>query len=209
MALVKCSKEIKTDILKKIDELFKDRINKAYELRNTTENEIADEVYNRIFTPARLNMLKEMAADVSSKYFILHNCSEFHLDAQVAEGIERHITGKWNSSRLMLPTFSTAYNTADVTVFADTTRQAIIDAAARRSAVIKEREVFKAQFIKAFEQVRSINELIKLWPAVIELLPTGTMDRINKKSGPRTPTSAEAIDAASLSVQLLKAKVAK
>jgi hypothetical protein len=96
----------------------------------------------------------------------------------------------------------------DVKTFTEDAKKAMIDADTRRRSVIAEREAFKVDFAKAYEQVRSVNELIKIWPAVIELLPAGTMDRINKKTGPRV-FNPEAIDAAGLSVQLLKAKVAK
>jgi DNA polymerase III sliding clamp (beta) subunit (PCNA family) len=199
---------MKSHVLHKIDELFKDRINNAYVLREMTEQDIANEVYERVHTPARIKIIEEMAADVAEKFSILSSSSEFYFDAQPTQGIERRITGKWNKSKPMLPVFSNNYHAPDVKTFTEDAKKAMIDADTRRRSVIAEREAFKVDFAKAYEQVRSVNELIKIWPAVIELLPAGTMDRINKKTGPRV-FNPEAIDAAGLSVQLLKAKVAK
>jgi hypothetical protein len=209
MALVKCTKDIKTHAHTKIDELFSERITLAYALKGMTEKQIADEVYARVHTPERIKVMQEMAADISSAYSILGNSNDFIFDAHPAEGIERRITRKFSASIPMLNGFGNSYHAPNVHIFSVEAKQAMIDASVRRKVVIAEREAFKGQFNAAYDKVRSVNELVKLWPAVIELLPPGTMDRINKKLGPREPTNAEAIDAAGLSVHLLKAKVAK
>lgn len=207
MALVKCTKEIKSHVTSKIDELFSGRINKAYELRGMTESQVANEVYAKIHTPDRIKVMLETAADINKEFKILFDVREFGFTAQV-EGVNRKIQINWNVARPALRDFASSYNAPIVEGFTPETKQVILEAAKRRKAVIDERETFKKSFNEAFEQVKSVNELIKLWPAVIELLPNGTMDRVNRKTGPRIK-QGELFDAAALNVQLLKAKVAK
>lgn len=208
MALVKCTKEIKSHVTAQIDELFKGRIKKAYELKGITELEVAEEVYSRIFTLNRVKAMQEITAEITGNFKLLFDSKEFTFTVKLAAGTERKIAINWANSRQVLAQFTSAYNAPEISQLTAATGQAIIEASARRQAVVKERENFKADFNRALEQVKSVNELIKLWPAVVELLPEGTMDRINRKTGPRIKTE-EVFDAAALNVQLLKAKVAK
>ena len=208
MALVKCTKEIKTHVQKQIDELFRDRINKAYELKGKTTQEIAEEVYSRIFTPERITTLRAVEKEIVGNVKLLYDNKDFAFVAKLPDDVNRKIEASWSKERPALAQFSSAYHTPEISGLTTESAQAIIEASQRRKAVVADRDQFKAGFTQAFDQVKSVNELIKLWPAVVELLPAGTMDRVNRKNGPRTKTE-EVFDAAALNVQLLKAKVAK
>jgi hypothetical protein len=87
-------------------------------------------------------------------------------------------------------------------------KQAIDEADKRWHAVKQDKEDFKNSFSEAWKKVKSVNELLKAWPAVSDLLPPDVITRVNKKSGPRVKKE-EVFDASVLNVQLLKAKVAK
>ena len=208
MALVKCTRDMRTYVLEKIDELFKERVIKSYELKGKTAEEIAEEVYSKIFTPDRIKVIKAMENEISGNCRILYDHKEFNFTAKTLAGAERKIAIKWSSPRLCFSQFTSGYNAPEISELTAEAKQAIIEAAQRRKAVIGEREAFKTGFNEAADKVKSINELIKLWPAVTELLPAGTMDRVNRKTGPRAKSEG-LFDAATLNVQLLKAKVAK
>jgi hypothetical protein len=208
MALVKCTKEIRTHVIEKIEALFKERITKAYELRERTTEEIAEEVYSKIFTPDRLKVILEMEAGITKNCKQLHDSRDFSFVARTPIGAERKISVTWGKLRPCFAEFTSSYNVPEVRNLTAESIKAIEEASQRRRAVMDEREAFKAGFTQAVDKVKSINELIKLWPAVIELLPAGTMERVNRKTGPRVK-QGDLFDAASLNVQLLKAKVAK
>jgi hypothetical protein len=109
----------------------------------------------------------------------------------------------------MIHAFMYAYGSIpELTNVSQDIKQAINEADKRWHAVKDDKESFKEAFSNAWKKVKSVNELLKAWPAVSDLLPPDVIQRVNRKSGPRTKKE-ETFDAAALNVQLLKAKVAK
>jgi len=210
MALVKCTKQVYEHAISEIDTLFSDRLVEAYKLRGITIREIADYVYKSTHTPERLTAIQDIES-IYEGHKLLYNSESmrFTLSTNSSPVISRQFDIKLTPPRNLLHAFSVSYGPAAVLKNASyQIEMAIIEAHNRREAVLTDKKNFKDSFDAAWKKVKSLNELVKAWPAVTELLTSEVITRINRKTGPRTKKE-EVIDASSLNVQLLKAKVAK
>jgi hypothetical protein len=190
-----------------IDKLFQDRLVEAFTLRGMTDTDVAESIYALTHTPERLQAaasLEEMYA--GNQLLFTADSFKFKLNTGVTK---RKFEAKLRSPKKMLHAFVYQYgDPPELTEAPEEVKQAINEADKRWHAVKDDKESFKEAFSVAWKKVKSVNELLKTWPAVSDLLPPDVITRINKKSGPRTKKE-ETFDAAALNVQLLKAKVAK
>ena len=211
MALVKCTKQVHDHVINQIQKLFADRLTEAYKLQNVTEEEVAEAVYRMTHTPARLEAIKDLES-MFKGCKISTESSEFNFVVATSpqnKNVIRSIWGKFKPPKQMLSDFNHTYGLSPK-IYAPTPEIATeVEAAhARRDAVAKDQEEFKQAFEAAWTKVKSVNELVKLWPAASDLLTQDIIERLNRKMGPREKQVA-AFDASELNVHLLKAKVAK
>jgi len=84
-------------------------------------------------------------------------------------------------------------------------------AANRRAAqakIVTEREEFSAKVKKMWDDAPSVNALVKIWPPILDLLPSHAAQAVQQKTTRRTAKQmSQNIDTAALSVHILKAKV--
>ena len=207
MALVKCTKAVFEHVNQKIDMLFQERLVEAFKLRGMTDTDVAELVYMMTHTPERLKAAKSLEEMYEGNQ-ILHTSENFKFKINTGT-TKRKFEGKLRSSKEMLHGFVYQYgDPPELTEAPEEVKQAINEANQRWKAVKKDKEEFKEAFSEAWKKVKSVNELLKAWPAVSDLLPPDVIERVNRKSGPRVKKE-EPFDASTLNVQLLKAKVAK
>jgi len=208
MALVKCTKTVFEHVKNKIDELFHARLANAAKLHGMTDTEVAKIIYATTHTPERLKAAKTLEEMYVGNQ-ILYSSSKMKFKIKTSEGITRTFDTDLGSTKDMLHSFMYTYaNVPEITNAPSDITCAIVEADKRWNAVKKDKEAFKEAFNDAWGKVKSVNELLKAWPAASDLLTSDVMDRIGRKNGPRT-IHRESFDATSLNVQLLKAKVAK
>jgi hypothetical protein len=90
----------------------------------------------------------------------------------------------------------------------------IVSIATRRheawEKVRTEQKDFVASVKEVWEDAPSINALMKIWPPIVDLLPPEIVRKLEQKTTRRTAKQmAENVDTKSLSVHILKAKVAR
>lgn len=76
-----------------------------------------------------------------------------------------------------------------------------------RQKVEDEKQAFVKKVKDLWNQATSVNELIKLWPPIVDLLPQDVIDRVNAKPT-RTKREKPEADVSELNVHMLKARVA-
>ena len=207
MALVKCTKAVFEHVNGQIDRLFQDRLVEAFKLRGMTETDVAELIYATTHTPDQLKAAKDLEA-MYEGHTLLFTSDVIRFKIRV-DTVVRKFETKLKSPKEMLHSFMYSYgDPPELTNAPLEVNQAIVDASQRWHAVKKDKEEFKEAFNDAWKKVKSVNELLKAWPAVSDLLPPDVITRVNRKSGPRVKKE-ETFDAAALNVQLLKAKVAK
>jgi len=213
MALVKCTKKLKEHVETKINALFQERINVAVQPQEITAQEIAEQVYSSIHTPERLVAMEDLQSIYDNARF-MQTSNDFRFSIKYeCDGVwqERNISGKFNPAKKMINEFGNSWSSGPtLNNLPITITQPLIDAQKRVNVVMNDRQAFHEAFQKAWSSVKSVNELVKLWPAVVELLEgTDVITRINKKQDRAPKSETPAFDPADLSVQLLKAKIAK
>jgi len=208
MALVKCTKQVFQHVNDQIDKLFSARLTEAFKIRGMTELEIANKIYDLTHTPERVKILEEMQSTYEGANLVFHsNTMRFKLLNKNTS--KRSFEVKLPTEKLLVHSFWTQYGeVAFVKDAPPEVRTAVLEAQDRYDAVKKDQQVFKEAFNDAWKKVKSVNELLKAWPAVSDLLPPDVITRVNRKSGPRVKKEVT-FDAAALNIQLLKAKVAK
>jgi len=207
MALVKCTKQVFEHVNGQIDKLFQDRLVEAFKLRGMTDVDVAELAYMTTHTPERLKAAKDLEAMFAGNQ-ILYTGENFKFKIDTGT-TKRKFEAKLRSAKEMLHAFVYQYgDPPELTEAPEEVKQAIDEADKRWHAVKQDKEDFKNSFSEAWKKVKSVNELLKAWPAVSDLLPPDVITRVNKKSGPRVKKE-EVFDASVLNVQLLKAKVAK
>lgn len=91
----------------------------------------------------------------------------------------------------------------------------VIEGIARRrrealAKVMTEKKEFVDQVKKVWDEAPSINALAKIWPPITDLLPPDIVEKLETKPKRRTTKQlAQDMDTKSLSVSILKAKVAQ
>jgi hypothetical protein len=90
----------------------------------------------------------------------------------------------------------------------------IVNIATRRheawQKVQTEQKEFVASVKEVWDDAPSINALMKIWPPIVDLLPAEIVRKLEQKTTRRTAKQmAENVDTKSLSVHILKAKVAR
>ena len=207
MALVKCTKQVFEHVNQKIDMLFQERLVEAFKLRGMTDTDVAELVYMTTHTPERLKAAKSLE-EMYKGNSLLHSSETFRFKLSTG-ATKRRFEAKLRTTKKMLHGFAYQYgDPPELTEAPEEVKQAINEADQRWHAVKKDKDAFKEAFGEAWKKVKSVNELLKAWPAVSDLLPPDVIQRVNRKSGPRVKKE-ETFDAAALNVQLLKAKVAK
>jgi len=172
-----------------------------------TDTDVAELAYMTTHTPERLAAAKLLEEMYESNQ-LLHTSDNFRFKINT-ETTKRKFEVKLRTSKEMLHGFVYQYgDPPELTEAPEEVKQAINEADQRWHAVKKDKEEFKEAFGEAWKKVKSVNELLKAWPAVSDLLPPDVIERVNRKSGPRVKKE-EPFDASTLNVQLLKAKVAK
>ena len=207
MALVKCTKAVFEHVIGQIDRLFQDRLVEAVKLRGMTDIDVAESVYASTHIPERLAAAK-LLEEMYEGNQLLHTSDNFRFKINT-ETTKRKFEVKLRSSKEMLHGFVYQYgDPPEIKGASEEIKQAVNEADKRWHAVKQDKEDFKNSFSEAWKKVKSVNELLKAWPAVSDLLPPDVVGRVNRKNGPRSKKE-ETFDAAALNVQLLKAKVAK
>jgi hypothetical protein len=92
--------------------------------------------------------------------------------------------------------------------------ETIKDIARRRheaeQKIITEKKDFIASVKKVWDEVPSINAMLKIWPPIVDLLPADAVRKLEEKITRRSIKDLAAdVDTKSLSVHILKAKVAR
>jgi len=208
MALVKCTKQVFQHVNEQIDRLFSARLSEAFKIRGMTELEIANKIYDLTHTPERVKILEEIQSTYEGPQLVFRsNTMRFRLPNKNTS--KRSFEVQLSREKPLVHAFMTQYG--EVAFIKDAPPEvltAVLEAQDRYDAVKKDQQAFKEAFNEAWKKVKSVNELLKAWPAVSDLLPSDVITRVNRKSGPRIKKE-ETFDAAALNVQLLKAKVAK
>jgi len=208
MALVKCTKQVFQHVNEQIEKLFSVRLSEAFKIRGMTELEIANTVYALTHTPERIKALEEMQDSYEGSHLVFRtNTMRFRLPSKNTS--RRAFEVQLSTEKPLIHAFMSQYGEVGLVKNAPPEiLTAVLEAQDRYDAVKKDQQSFKEAFSEAWKKVKSVNELLKAWPAVSDLLPPDVIQRVNRKSGPRVKKE-ETFDAAALNVQLLKAKVAK
>jgi hypothetical protein len=190
----------------KIDDMFKERITYALDWYKYG-------LSKHQFDLACMRSLVTPEEDV-----LVHQLGEKWLTKSDEIGVAIHNGHDWDNYQLpakaggrtnYVSPLWTTYHTSAKPKIQDPT---IKDVAQRRHEayrkIISEREEFKKKVKEVWEQAPSLNALAKIWPPIIDLLPTGVVQKINEKNERRTTKQlSENVDTKSLSVHILKAKV--
>lgn len=76
--------------------------------------------------------------------------------------------------------------------------------------IVSERDAFKEEVKKIWYSAPSVNSLAKVWPPIIDLLPKEVVQQLEVKVKRRTAKElSDEVDTKTLSVRILKAKVAQ
>jgi hypothetical protein len=113
-------------------------------------------------------------------------------------GREALVSPHWNS-----------YSTATMPKCLDPRiTQIAADRRAAQAKIITEREEFTNKVKKMWDDAPSVNALVKIWPPILDLLPSHAAQAVQQKTTRRTAKQmSQNIDTAALSVHILKAKV--
>lgn len=112
-------------------------------------------------------------------------------------------------SHRAVPLNSDSYYNAPNSVYHCEELKAIVKA--RKEAcgrVNKEQDEFINKVTEVWNKCSSVNEVLKLWPGVRDLLPPEVIQRVEAKPAKREKKALDQINVADLNVQLLKARVA-
>lgn len=192
----KCLDQVKD----KIRAMFAERINHATNWGNYGMNiaELEQLIWRSVVSPEDEKLLET----VPSK-FLNHR-----KDMRVKLPDDELYCLNFDSPRAVPLNSDSYYNPPNSVYYCDELK-AIVKA--RKEAcdrVEKEQNEFINKVTDVWNKCSSVNEVLKLWPGVRDLLPPEVIQRVEAKPAKREKKTIDQINVADLNVQLLKARVA-
>lgn len=199
---VKTTDNIWSEIRSKINSLFAKREERANDLYGygMSREEIDAIVLEKVFPADKQTHIDALGSAYFNEY------EQLYVKLSFGTNYTTHQV-KFTTPRLMPQRWASSYDTPLI-IADDRIAQVLIKRHERVLAIKTEQNKLIEETRKAYYSVSSINQLVKAWPAIQELLPAEVIERLNRKVERSKPDAVTLDNVQSMSASLLMAKVA-